>query len=75
VLNDDKSGLAEFVIVGMDPEQFAMIGALPRGKGVLGALIAGPSPCAWSAWEIIPRGPLPRSTFSDTWRTAVEPLG
>ena len=44
VLNEDRTGLAEFITVGLDPEEVARIGALPTGKGVLGALIAEPVP-------------------------------
>ena len=37
-------GLAEFVHVGMDDRQAALIGQLPEGKGLLGALIEDPQP-------------------------------
>jgi GAF domain-containing protein len=37
-------GLAEFVTVGIPPDGVAEIGDLPRGKGVLGALIDDPAP-------------------------------
>ncbi len=36
--------LEEFVHVGMDPATVARIGELPRGRGVLGALIVEPKP-------------------------------
>ncbi len=44
VLNDDRTGLAEFVTVGIDPEQEEEIGARPTGQGVLGLLITDPHP-------------------------------
>jgi signal transduction histidine kinase len=44
VLNEDHTALAEFVTVGLDPDEVAQIGALPTGKGVLGVLIAEPVP-------------------------------
>ena len=44
VLNDDRTALAEFVTVGMEPDQVAQIGSLPTGRGVLGLLIADPEP-------------------------------
>src|ERR1039458_9286221 len=44
VLNDDKTALAEFVTIGLEPDQLAAIGPLPNGKGVLGVLIADPGP-------------------------------
>ena len=33
VLNEDRTGLAEFITVGLGPEEVARIGALPTGKG------------------------------------------
>ncbi|WIY02960.1 GAF domain-containing protein [Amycolatopsis mongoliensis] len=36
--------LAEFVHTGMDPETVALVGRLPEGKGLLGALIDDPRP-------------------------------
>jgi signal transduction histidine kinase len=44
VLDDDKTALAEFVTIGLEPDQVAKIGPLPTGKGVLGVLIAEPGP-------------------------------
>lgn len=37
-------GLEQFIHVGMDDETVALIGHLPEGKGLLGALIDDPSP-------------------------------
>src|ERR1022692_4882873 len=44
VLDDDKTALAEFVTIGLEPDQVAKIGPLPTGNGVLGVLIAEPGP-------------------------------
>ncbi len=43
VLGPDNQ-LAEFITVGLDDETRAKIGALPRGKGILGLLITDPRP-------------------------------
>jgi signal transduction histidine kinase len=42
VLNESKTELARFITVGIDEATRATIGALPRGRGVLGALIERP---------------------------------
>ena len=42
VLDQDGTGLAEFVTVGLDPATEAAIGPSPTGKGVLGLLISEP---------------------------------
>ncbi len=44
ILNDDRSELAQFLTLGIDPETQQAIGELPRGRGVLGALINDPRP-------------------------------
>ncbi len=44
VLNESKTELARFLTKGIDAETHAAIGALPRGRGVLGALIDNPVP-------------------------------
>jgi signal transduction histidine kinase len=44
VLDETGSGLAEFVHVGIPPEQVSAIGRLPEGLGVLGMLIKEPRP-------------------------------
>ena len=43
VIGSDQT-LAEFITHGIDPETHAKIGDLPRGRGVLGLLIAEPRP-------------------------------
>ena len=42
VLDETGSGLAEFVHVGMTPEDVDAIGRLPEGRGLLGQLIKNP---------------------------------
>lgn len=42
VLNEDGTGLAEFLTTGLEPEQERLIGARPSGLGVLGLLISDP---------------------------------
>jgi signal transduction histidine kinase len=44
VLNESKGELARFLTRGIDAEAHAAIGALPRGRGVLGTLIEDPRP-------------------------------
>ena len=44
VLNDTKTELARFLTRGIDEDTRATIGSLPRGRGVLGALIEEPVP-------------------------------
>ena len=44
VLDRTHHTLAEFINVGMTPEQVAAIGPLPEGHGVLGLLIVDPKP-------------------------------
>jgi signal transduction histidine kinase len=44
VLSDTKDELARFLTRGVDAETQAAIGPLPRGRGVLGALIDEPKP-------------------------------
>jgi signal transduction histidine kinase len=44
VLNDDRSALAEFITVGIEPNAEVAIGPRPTGKGVLGLLIEEPLP-------------------------------
>jgi signal transduction histidine kinase len=43
VIGPDRS-LVEFITQGIDPEQYKLIGDLPRGHGVLGLLIEDPRP-------------------------------
>ncbi len=44
ILNDERSELAQFLTSGVDEETRRAIGDLPRGRGVLGALIEHPQP-------------------------------
>jgi signal transduction histidine kinase len=44
VLSERGNGLAEFVNVGIPPEQVQAIGHLPEGHGILGLLILDPRP-------------------------------
>jgi signal transduction histidine kinase len=41
---DEHGGLEQFIDSGMDAEHLARIGHLPRGEGLLGALIRDPTP-------------------------------
>ena len=42
VLNSEGTALAEFITVGLEPEEEAEIGKRPKGLGVLGVLISDP---------------------------------
>ncbi len=44
VLDESRSALSRFLTRGIDEATHAAIGALPRGRGVLGALIENPVP-------------------------------
>jgi signal transduction histidine kinase len=44
VLGDSRTELARFITSGIDEARRERIGALPRGRGVLGELIAHPAP-------------------------------
>ena len=44
VLDADRTALAEFITVGLEPDEEDKIGARPTGKGVLGLLITDPQP-------------------------------
>lgn len=44
VLNESRTELARFLTSGIDEVAHAAIGSLPRGRGVLGALIENPAP-------------------------------
>jgi signal transduction histidine kinase len=44
VLDDERTGLRDFVTSGIDPEVHRAIGDLPHGRGVLGMLITDPHP-------------------------------
>jgi len=44
VLNEDRTELAEFLTVGLEPDHEDRIGHRPTGRGVLGLLITEPEP-------------------------------
>ena len=44
ILDEQRSELERFLTLGIDPETHRQIGALPRGRGVLGVLIDEPTP-------------------------------
>jgi len=44
VLDRSRSGLERFITVGIDDATHRSVGALPRGRGVLGELISDPRP-------------------------------
>ena len=44
VLNEDRTALAEFLTVGLEPDEERRIGTRPTGQGVLGLLIVDPRP-------------------------------
>src|SRR5664279_5239558 len=44
ILDEHHSGLSQFLTSGVDEETHRAIGDLPRGRGVLGALIDDPRP-------------------------------
>lgn len=44
VLNESRTELGRFITRGIDGDAHKAIGALPRGRGVLGALISQPTP-------------------------------
>jgi signal transduction histidine kinase len=44
ILNEQRSELEQFLTLGVDEETQRAIGELPRGRGVLGALIDNPQP-------------------------------
>src|SRR5579871_4379800 len=44
VLNEERNALAQFLTVGLAPDQERAIGPRPTGKGLLGLLITDPQP-------------------------------
>jgi signal transduction histidine kinase len=44
VLNNDRTGLSEFITVGLSADDEKRIGARPTGRGMLGLLISHPEP-------------------------------
>lgn len=55
VLNEDASELVRFITRGIDKPTHTAIGALPRGRGVLGVLIEEPVPLRLRDVEAHPR--------------------
>lgn len=55
VLDEDASELSRFITRGIDKATHSAIGALPRGRGVLGVLIEEPAPLRLSDVEEHPR--------------------
>ncbi len=58
VLNESKTELERFLTRGVDEEQHRAIGVLPRGRGVLGALIADPVAAAHERRRAGTRAPM-----------------
>src|SRR3954449_10920458 len=44
VLDPERTGLSEFITVGINDDDRRAIGPLPKGHGILGLLIADPRP-------------------------------
>ncbi len=44
VLNEERTALAEFITIGLEPEAEQLIGNRPKGLGVLGLVITEPRP-------------------------------
>lgn len=55
VLAADRASLDQFIHVGITPEDAAEIGRLPRGRGILGALISDPRVIRLSHLQSDPR--------------------
>jgi signal transduction histidine kinase len=55
VLDEAREGLAAFITVGIDAHRQAMIGDLPKGRGILGVLIDDPRPLRLSRLQDHPR--------------------
>ncbi|TAK70300.1 MAG: GAF domain-containing protein [Actinomycetota bacterium] len=55
VLRPDRTGLEQFIYVGVDEDTASMIGRLPEGKGLLGALIDDPTPIRLQTMHEDPR--------------------
>jgi len=69
VLDDRREALERFLTVGIDEDTHRQIGDLPRGRGVLGVLIADPQPLRLADVSAHPRSsgsplaPPPMTTF------------
>src|SRR3954454_16322764 len=57
ILDESRRELEQFLTRGIEPEAHRAIGDLPRGRGILGLLIAAPRPLGPQA-----AGPPPRSS-------------
>jgi signal transduction histidine kinase len=55
ILDDERRELARFITRGVDARTHAAIGDLPRGRGILGVLIADPRPLRLSDVTADPR--------------------
>jgi two-component system, NarL family, sensor histidine kinase DevS len=55
ILDEDRRELERFIYVGIDEETRALIGDLPRGRGVLGELIRNPAPLRLREVDAHPR--------------------
>jgi signal transduction histidine kinase len=55
VLDEQRTGLSQFLTRGVDPETHAAIGDLPQGRGILGVLIDEPRPLRLSDVGAHPR--------------------
>jgi GAF domain-containing protein len=55
VLDERRSALEQFITLGVDEETRARIGSLPRGRGILGALISERRPLRLSEMAQDPR--------------------
>jgi signal transduction histidine kinase len=56
VINEDATGLVEFLTVGLDRDEEERIGPRPTGRGVLGLVIADPQPLRLSFLGSHPEG-------------------
>lgn len=54
VLNEEGTALAEFITVGLEPEEEARIGPRPTGRGILGRFISDPQPLRVSSLSVHP---------------------
>jgi two-component system, NarL family, sensor histidine kinase DevS len=55
IIDEDRRELERFIYVGIDEQTQSQIGALPRGRGVLGELIRNPAPLRLSEVGAHPR--------------------
>ncbi len=55
ILDEQRAGLERFLSYGLSPDERVAIGAPPRGRGILGALISDPRPLRLDAIADDPR--------------------